>query len=309
VSIDSIAGPVVAIHETVEPIGNGALIFDSSLMSGVSEQTFAAAGWKSVRKIEDVLHSGGRGNTLILGDGRREYVLRHFRRGGLVGRLIRDTYLWLGEDRTRSFAQWRILQKLYNRGLPVPRPAVARYRRYGVFYTADIITVRIPGIRSLSARLAAQPFPARLWQRIGALGELLQNALPASKTPISGVPLGPHRRVDWIEMPLDELTKLRRELGCKLNDLVLTIVAGAVHRYLDRLGVPLSGLDFRISIPVNVRRDSDDPGAGNRVSTWIIPLPLDEPNPLKQLEAIRSRTRALKESNQAIGFEMVMAAA
>jgi len=168
VSIDSIAGPVVAIHETVEPIGNGALIFDSSLMSGVSEQTFAAAGWKSVRKIEDVLHSGGRGNTLILGDGRREYVLRHFRRGGLVGRLIRDTYLWLGEDRTRSFAEWRILQKLYNRGLPVPRPAVARYRRYGVFYTADIITVRIPGIRSLSARLAAQPFPARLWQRIGA---------------------------------------------------------------------------------------------------------------------------------------------
>jgi len=157
---------------------------------------------------------------------------------------------------------------------------------------------------------AARPSPlGALWERLGALGELLQNVLPASKTPISGVPIGPHRRVDWLEMPFDELTKLRRELGCTLNDLMLTIVTGAVQRYLGRRGVSLSGLDFRISIPVNVRRASDDRDSGNRVSTWIIPLPLDEPDPRAQLEAIQRRTRALKKSNQALGFELVMAAA
>lgn len=156
------------IHETVERTAEGAIIFDASLMPQASQKTFSAAGWQKVRAVEDVLHSGGRGNTLILSDGQGEYVLRHFRRGGLIGRLVRDSYLWTGEDTTRPFAEWRVLQKLANAGLPVPRPAVARYRRRGLFYTADIITVRVPGIRSLSARLHAESLDDEAWQRIGA---------------------------------------------------------------------------------------------------------------------------------------------
>jgi len=166
------SGPVETvpqvIHETVERTAEGAIIFDASLMPNAAEKTFSAAGWKTVRAVENVLHSGGRGNTLILGDGENEYVLRHFRRGGLIGRLIRDSYLWLGEDRTRPFAEWRVLQKLANAGLPVPRPAVARYQRRGLFYSADIITVRVPGIRSLSARLAESPLDTEDWRRIGS---------------------------------------------------------------------------------------------------------------------------------------------
>lgn len=165
------AAPVTiprVVHETVETTADGAIIFDASVIPHVSEKTFSAAGWRNVRPVENVLRSGGRGNTLILGDGDREYVLRHFRRGGLVGRLVRDSYLWLGEDRTRSFSEWRVLQKLANAGLPVPRPAVARYCRRGLFYTADIITVRVPDIRSLSARLADAPLPRSTWQAIGA---------------------------------------------------------------------------------------------------------------------------------------------
>lgn len=157
-----------AIHETVDETADGAVVYDASLMPVVSEETFTAAAWKNVRRVENVLKSGGRGNTLILEDGQREYVLRHYRRGGLVGRLIRDTYVWLGEDSTRPFAEWRILQKLANLGLPVPRPVVARYRRKGMFYTADIITLRIPGIRSLTVRLLEGEGGAELWRSIGA---------------------------------------------------------------------------------------------------------------------------------------------
>jgi 3-deoxy-D-manno-octulosonic acid kinase len=152
------------IHETVEHSDGGAIIFDASVIPSVSVRTFTAAGWRRVRRVEDVLHSGGRGNTLILDDGRQEYVLRHYRRGGLVSRLVSDSYLWLGEDRTRPFAEWRILQKLANAGLPVPRPAVARYCRQGFTYTADIITLRVPGIRSLSALLAGKPVSRRVWR-------------------------------------------------------------------------------------------------------------------------------------------------
>ncbi len=163
---DALATPRV-IHETVVPTAEGAIIYDASVIRTVSAKTFTAAGWKRVRPVEDVLRSGGRGNTLILADDDQEYVLRHFRRGGLIGKVVRDSYFWTGEDQTRSFAEWRVLQKLSNAGLPVPRPAVARYCRQGLRYTADIITVRVPGIRSLSATLIDRKLTKTGWQRIG----------------------------------------------------------------------------------------------------------------------------------------------
>ena len=163
---DSLLAPQV-IHETILPTSDGAIIYDASVIRSVSARTFTSAGWQSVRPVEDVLHSGGRGNTLILSDDEQEYVLRHYRRGGLVGRVIRDAYFWTGEDRTRPFAEWRILQKLANAGLRVPRPAVARYCRRGLTYSADIITVRVPGIRSLSATLLDRPLSRRAWLGIG----------------------------------------------------------------------------------------------------------------------------------------------
>ena len=151
--------------------------------------------------------------------------------------------------------------------------------------------------------------PKAIGQRVGATAELLANVLPAAKTPISGIELGPHRRVDWLEMSFDEVTTLKRTLGCSLNDLVLTLVASALRRYLGRRGVDLDGLDFRVSIPVNVRSESDDGKMGNRTSSWIVPMPLCDPSPLGQLAAITRQTGELKHSNQAIAIEMMMAAA
>jgi len=152
--------------------------------------------------------------------------------------------------------------------------------------------------------------PGRLSQGIGAFSELMEHVLPASKTPISRAPLHARRRVDWLEVPLDELTRLRRSLDVTLNDLVLAIVAGALRRYLERRGVDLEGLEFRVSIPVNVRSDSEkDEQAGNRVSSWMISMPLDEPDPLRQLATISQKTRGLKDSHQSIAVEMLMAAA
>jgi WS/DGAT/MGAT family acyltransferase len=150
---------------------------------------------------------------------------------------------------------------------------------------------------------------ANVRQRATAFGDLLENVLPASRTPISRAPLGPRRRVDWFESPLDELTALRRRLGCSLNDLVLVIVTGAVRRYLKRREVELEGLDFRVSIPVNVRLESDSGEISNRISSWIVSLPLAEPEPLEQLAAIERCTSALKASKQAAAVEMLMAVA
>lgn len=110
----------------------------------------------------------GRGATWFVGDGVRSWVLRHYRRGGFVARFLADRYLWTGEDRVRAFAEWRLLDRLWRRGVPVPRPIAARYRRGGLFYRCDLITMRIADARPLSERLTDGVVPLALWRALGA---------------------------------------------------------------------------------------------------------------------------------------------
>ncbi len=155
------------MSDTVEKTRNGAILYDTAIINQISERAFRANGWAVAKPIRGRLRSSGRGKTLIVSDGEHEFVLRHYIRGGLPGRLIRDSYLWLGESKTRSFAEWYLLAKLISLGLPVPRPAAARYRRSGPFYTADLLTMRLPEIRSLADRLAERPGDEEFWRKLG----------------------------------------------------------------------------------------------------------------------------------------------
>jgi 3-deoxy-D-manno-octulosonic acid kinase len=114
---------------------------------------------------------GGRGSVLFIHDEQHtpplRWVLRHYRRGGLVARLLNDRYLWLGESATRAFREWRLLAALRARYLPVPVPIAASYVRNGLSYRADLITQEIFGAHSLTQRLSETNLPAELWQRIG----------------------------------------------------------------------------------------------------------------------------------------------
>ena len=154
--------------ETVERTATGAILYDRSIINQISDSRFRASGWPHVEPLAGDMGSAGRGRTLFVGNVPRQFVLRHYRRGGLFGRLVRDLYVWTGADDTRPFREWRMLAKMAEYGLRVPRPAAARYVRHGPFYTADIMTVRIPGVRPLSRVLAEGPRPAEFWAQLGA---------------------------------------------------------------------------------------------------------------------------------------------
>ena len=85
-----------------------------------------------------------------------------------AGRIIRDSYLWTGENETRSFAEFNLLTKLNKLALPVPIPVAARYRRRGPVYQADLLTLKIPGIRSLADRIIERPGSRDFWRGIGS---------------------------------------------------------------------------------------------------------------------------------------------
>ena len=155
------------LTESIEKTANGAILYDQTIIRNISEAMFGAAGWPHAEPLAGQLGSGGRGQTLFVGNVPRQFVLRHFMRGGMVGKLVRDAYIFTGADATRSFSEWRMLAKMADRNLRVPRPAAARYCKHGPFYTADIITVRIPQVRSLSERIAEKDWGEEFWLSIG----------------------------------------------------------------------------------------------------------------------------------------------
>ncbi|MGD8175985.1 3-deoxy-D-manno-octulosonic acid kinase [Marinimicrobium sp. ARAG 43.8] len=92
---------------------------------------------------------GGRGAAWFLSGPRGEWVLRHYRRGGLPARLLKQRYLFLGRHRVRAVREFRLLESLHHQGLPVPRPVIAGYERGLFSYRAAIIVERLPDTRPL----------------------------------------------------------------------------------------------------------------------------------------------------------------
>jgi WS/DGAT/MGAT family acyltransferase len=139
-----------------------------------------------------------------------------------------------------------------------------------------------------------------------ATGLAARALVPASHTPLNRE-IGPHRRFETLALDLERVKAIKDKLGGTLNDVVLAAVSGAMRRFLQRRLVDVGSLDFRISAPVSVRSSSERGVLGNRVSAWIVRAPVGEPDPLRRLDAIRVATRKLKESNQALGADLLSA--
>jgi len=125
-----------------------------------------------------------------------------------------------------------------------------------------------------------------------------------SDTPLNQ-PIGPHRRFDWLAMNVADVKAVKSALGGSLNDVVLATVAGAVREFLEERHVNVDGLEFRVMAPVSVRASEERGTLGNRVSAWIVDLPIGEQSPRRRLERIRETTARLKESKQALGADLL----
>jgi 3-deoxy-D-manno-octulosonic acid kinase len=131
-----------------------------------AQALFEPQYWTRQGRITPV--GGGRGAAWYIDRGSEQWVLRHYRRGGFMARVSEDRYLWTGEGRVRAFAEYRLLQELAARGLPVPVPVGARYERRGLWYRCDLITRRIAGAASMSGTLIAAPLGESTWRRVGS---------------------------------------------------------------------------------------------------------------------------------------------
>jgi WS/DGAT/MGAT family acyltransferase len=105
------------------------------------------------------------------------------------------------------------------------------------------------------------------------------------------------KRVAWsARLPLDEVKAAGRALGCSVNDVLLSCVAGALGEYLRRHREPMDGVEVRALVPVNLRGDHDDGSLGNYFGLVPLLLPVAIANPLARLYEVHGRMEALKRS-------------
>jgi diacylglycerol O-acyltransferase / wax synthase len=112
-------------------------------------------------------------------------------------------------------------------------------------------------------------------------------------------PLGRRKRAAWTDpLPLDEVKAVSRALGCSINDVLLSMAAGALRDYLEDRGDPVEGLEIRAIVPVNLRPAGTGHELGNHFGLVFLDLPLGIAHPLERVYKVRERMLALKGSSQ-----------
>jgi diacylglycerol O-acyltransferase / wax synthase len=118
------------------------------------------------------------------------------------------------------------------------------------------------------------------------------------RTPFNG-PVSAHRRLAFGSLSLDAVRQVRRAFGTTVNDVVVTLCAGAAREWLlERDALPDEPLVAMI--PMSVRRRVERGTWGNRISMMIVPIPTNEPDPRRRLERTHQLLRSAKERHSAL---------
>jgi len=180
--------------------------------------------------------------------------------------------------------------------------------------TAELVAAGLKGFVRTSVGMAARTVgavarPATSLgvarEAVEGVGEIVWAGLnPAPETPLN-VEIGPHRRYAIVRNELEDLKYVKDALGGTVNDVVLTVVSGALARWLRSRGVRTEGLEMRALVPVSIRQESEHHQLGNRIAAMRGPLPVYINDPEARLRFVKLAMDGLKESKQAVGAEVL----
>jgi len=153
----------------------GLIRYDSDIFETIEEKYFTAQYWQQQKSIAG--NSTGRATVWFIQQGDLGLLLRHYYRGGLVGKINKDRFLREPAEKSRAIHEFDLLLKLREIGLPVPRPVAARMEKTAVFsYKADILVEVIPGAVDVFRLLREKQLSAELWQKLGSVIKELHDA-------------------------------------------------------------------------------------------------------------------------------------
>jgi WS/DGAT/MGAT family acyltransferase len=148
-----------------------------------------------------------------------------------------------------------------------------------------------------------------LRKRALAVWDLMNAGLSGASPMPFNKPISPHRRVDWLSFDLATVKQIKTHFGGTINDVVLATVAGAVAKFLRQRRQAPAAPDLRVAVPVSVRAADERGTMGNRVSIWLVSLPVGEHDPRSRMATVCETTARLKQSEQSLGAEVLTQAA
>ena len=113
----------------------------------------------------------------------------------------------------------------------------------------------------------------------------------------------------WPSLSLERLLAVRGAVGCKVNDVILSVVTGGLRRWLATHAVSTDRLCVRAMVPVSMRTPGDHLTLGNLVSAMFPILPIDIADPVERLHRVSAHMSELKERGQAHATGLLMALA
>jgi diacylglycerol O-acyltransferase len=146
--------------------------------------------------------------------------------------------------------------------------------------------------------------PRQVLRGVGATSKVLGAGMAAPNT-VFNVEIGPHRRFAITQADLAELKRVKDKHGGTVNDVILSIVAGGIGKYLRARGHNTEGLEMRALVPVSVRAEEEHGALGNRISAMMAPLPVWCEDPIERLKVLTGEMGDLKASGQAVGAEIL----
>ena len=146
---------------------HGQIAFCADTPTEISPEWFTETFWRQQNRI--IGSSSGRNITWFVEHQDQRWALRHYWRGGLIAKLIKDAYPFSSYRNTRAFAELQLLEQLYEEGFAVPKPVAAQVVRSGLVYRADILTTLLPNAQDLVGLLAERALSHEAWQTLGQL--------------------------------------------------------------------------------------------------------------------------------------------
>ena len=178
--------------------------------------------------------------------------------------------------------------------------------------TVDLVAAGVKGAiraglevatRSVSAATHPERALSTVREAAEGIGEIVWAGLnPAPDTPLN-VEIGPHRRFVGVANRLEDFKLVKNAFGGTVNDVVLTVVAGALREWLGTRGVRTEGLELRALVPVSIRTESQRNTLGNQIAAIRGLLPVYVEDPIQRLAVVKEAMDGLKESKMAVGAE------
>jgi WS/DGAT/MGAT family acyltransferase len=152
------------------------------------------------------------------------------------------------------------------------------------------------GIRRTGARLGQGLRPAILARRAAVTVGLARLLLAGGRAPALSFnrPVTTERRLTLVRADLAKAKAAAHSRDATVNDLLLTAIGQGARALLQKRGELRQGLVLHVSVPTSLRPAEEAEAAGNRVAVRLMLVPLDEPDPGRQLAALALATKKVK---------------